>query len=64
MRTRRYRCTEWQTPGADEAPVELYHYQTDPDERINLAMLPEQAGRLRGMAAMLKSGWKAALPVI
>jgi arylsulfatase A-like enzyme len=62
MRTDRYRYTEWITPGTDEAPKELYDYVTDPDEKVNLAVNPEHAPRVREMAAQLKAGWQKAIP--
>lgn len=62
MRTDRYRYTEWVTPGSDEKPVELYDYQTDPDEKQNLAVLPEHAPLLKELAQRMKAGWKGALP--
>jgi iduronate 2-sulfatase len=39
IRTERYRLVEWKTPGEDavEAELELYDYQSDPDETKNLA---------------------------
>jgi arylsulfatase A-like enzyme len=62
VRTRRYRYTEWRTPGSDDRPVELYDYQKDSDESVNLATLPEHAGLVREMAAKLNAGWQAARP--
>jgi iduronate 2-sulfatase len=39
IRTARYRLVEWKAPGAaaNTAEVELYDYETDPDETVNLA---------------------------
>jgi iduronate 2-sulfatase len=39
VRTPRYRLVEWKVPGAppNTAEVELYDYETDPDETKNLA---------------------------
>jgi iduronate 2-sulfatase len=39
IRTERYRLVEWKQPGqpADTADLELYDYQTDPEETKNLA---------------------------
>jgi hypothetical protein len=42
--------------------VELYDYQTDPEENVNLAVLPERAGQVRQFAEMLHAGWRAAGP--
>jgi arylsulfatase A-like enzyme len=62
MRTDRYRFTEWTVPGKDFRAVELYDYQTDPQENVNLAVLPEHAGQVRQFAEMLHAGWRAAGP--
>ena len=40
MRTKQYRYTEWGRNGSRGA--ELYDYDTDPDETINIANLPEK----------------------
>ena len=60
IRTERYRLTEWTVPGTEYSQVELYDYEKDPDETVNLALRPEHralAARLRGQ---LHSGWRAA----
>jgi arylsulfatase A-like enzyme len=62
MRTERYRYTEWRIPGSDERPVELYDYQTDPDEKVNLAVEPENAALVKELAERLKAGWRGAIP--
>jgi arylsulfatase A-like enzyme len=62
IRTERYRYTEWITPESDERPRELYDYSKDPDERINLAGLPESESLVRDLSARLKAGWRGALP--
>ena len=62
IRTDRYRYTEWITPGLDEKPNELYDYTTDPDEKVNLAGDPQQAGRVRDLSERLKAGWSRAMP--
>ena len=54
VRTERYRLVEWKEPGAppDTAELELYDYQTDPDETRNLAAeQPEIVAELRAMLA-------------
>jgi len=40
IRTERYRLVEWKRAGAqpEEAEVELYHYETDPQESRNIAV--------------------------
>jgi iduronate 2-sulfatase len=50
IRTERYRLVEWKKIGAplQEAAMELYDYDTDPEETQNLAdKLPEVVSRLR-----------------
>ena len=54
VRTTRYRLVEWKVPGAaaDTAELELYDYETDPQETKNLAAeQPEVVARLRAMLA-------------
>lgn len=54
VRTDRYRLVEWKEPGApaDAAILELYDYETDPDETKNLANeKPEIAAKLRAILA-------------
>lgn len=64
MRTDRYRLNRWirpEDPGRTLA-VELYDYERDPDERINLAGAPASAALLEGLIAQSEQGWRAALP--
>jgi iduronate 2-sulfatase len=54
IRTERYRFVEWNNPGdpADQAELELYDYQTDPFESVNLAKnQPALVANLRAMLA-------------
>ncbi|MFV0443006.1 MAG: sulfatase-like hydrolase/transferase [Planctomycetaceae bacterium] len=54
IRTDRYRLVEWKQPGAEPetAELELYDYQTDPDETHNFAASePEIVKTLRGILA-------------
>ncbi|EMI57071.1 beta-L-arabinofuranosidase domain-containing protein [Rhodopirellula sallentina] len=54
IRTERYRMVEWRAFGAaeDTAEYELYDYQKDPLERLNLAATrPEVVSRLKEMLA-------------
>lgn len=54
VRTERYRLVEWKKPGAapETALLELYDYQTDPDETKNLAAEQTQVvAQLRAMLA-------------
>ena len=62
IRTDRYRLVEWTVTGADFREYELYDHQTDPDENVNLAKLPEYRGLVQELANRLHAGWKAALP--
>lgn len=62
IRTDRYRLTEWTVSGKDFSAVELYDYQSDPEERTNLAARPEHAELVRELKARLRAGWKEALP--
>ncbi len=63
VRTHRYRFTEW-TPleGDGEPQFELYDLDKDPKEYENLAGDPEHQPTMDRLAAVLESGWKAALP--
>ena len=60
MRTEHYRYTEW----GENAWLgkELYDHQTDPDETVNIASLPENTELVARLSAQLRAGWKAALP--
>lgn len=52
IRTSRFRLVEWKQPGAprDSAEIELYDYQEDPNETINLASeKPAAVKRLRAI---------------
>ncbi len=54
IRTPRYRMVEWKKPGADiaTAEYELYDYETDPEERKNLASeLPKVLSELKAILA-------------
>jgi iduronate 2-sulfatase len=56
VRTERYRLVEWKGPAApaDTAILELYDYQTDPEETKNLATeQPKVVNQLRAMLAKL-----------
>ena len=62
MRTKRYRYTEWGNAG--ERGVELYDYDVDPDETINIADASENAEVVAHLNEQLHTGWQAALPEI
>ena len=60
IRTVRYRYTEW--GGRGKRGKELYDYNADPDETVNIANLPENEELVANLSAQLHSGWQAALP--
>ena len=67
MRTERYRYTEWAGYSAQGEKIadlgaELYDYQTDPDETINVASFPENAELVTHLSEQLRAGWRAFLP--
>lgn len=63
IRTERYRLVEWRTPGAaaDTADLELYDYQTDPEETRNLA--GERPGVVAELRAILARHPEARSPI-
>ena len=60
MRTKRYRYTEWGNNG--ERGVELYDYDVDPDETVNIADSSENAELVAHLSERLHTGWQTALP--
>jgi iduronate 2-sulfatase len=62
IRTERHRLVEWKRPGApaEDAILELYDYQTDPDETRNLAS--EQPDTVAVLHQMLGQQPEAKLP--
>ena len=60
MRTERYRYTEWGRNGS--RGVELYDYEANPDETVNIAGLPENAELVAHLSERLHAGWREALP--
>jgi iduronate 2-sulfatase len=62
MRTDRYRYTEWLRPGGEIEAVELYDHQNDPQENINLGVLPQHENLLKNLGMQLHQGWRAAGP--
>jgi iduronate 2-sulfatase len=63
MRTDRYRYTEWvHLVSGDAVASELYDYDQDPGETVNLAGQPELRDLAASLAVKLKRGWKGALP--
>jgi uncharacterized sulfatase len=59
VRNRRYRYMEFK---GGPVPVALYDLEKDPWETVNLADDPALAKTRAEMAALLRAGWKAALP--
>jgi arylsulfatase A-like enzyme len=59
VRNRRYRYLEFKQ---GPVPVALYDLEQDPWETVNLADVPALAATRTEMAALLRAGWKAALP--
>ena len=64
MRTERYRYTEWRkNDGSGADAFELYDYEKDPGENVNLAAGEGHAALRKEMAAMMQAGWRAAKPL-
>ena len=62
IRTQQYRYTEWGDDG--DRGRELYDYETDPNETVNIADLAENAALVAHLSQQLHAGWQAALPNI
>lgn len=63
LRTARYRLTEWTNENnPDTSVIELYDYQTDPQETVNIAGLQGNTQIVANLRAQLRAGWRAALP--
>ncbi len=60
IRTEQYRYTEWGQNGS--RGVELYDYDADPDETVNIADIPENEELVASLSQRLHAGWQAALP--
>ena len=60
MRTAQYRYTEW--GGNARRGRELYDYDADPDETVNIVDLPENAEIVAHLSEQLHAGWEGALP--
>ncbi len=61
IRTERYRFTRW-TKNNKVGGLELYDHQSDPQENINLANMPENTELVQQLTARLTAGWRAARP--
>ena len=63
LRTTRYRYTEWiNTFTGEIIAQELFDYEQDPTESINLATNPDNAELLHELTDQLNAGWKSQLP--
>ena len=63
LRTHRYRYTEWiNTFTGEIIAQELFDYEQDLTESVNLATNPENAELLKELSEQLNAGWKAMLP--
>ena len=60
IRTERYRYTEWGRKGRHG--LELYDYEADPNETVNIVDLPENAELVAHLSERLHARWQAALP--
>ena len=60
IRTAQYRYTEW--GGRGRRGMELYDYDADPDETVNIVDLPENAELVAQLSQQLRAGWREALP--
>ncbi|MGE3809421.1 MAG: sulfatase [Gemmataceae bacterium] len=56
VRTERYRFTMWGDDGKEG--IQLYDYQTDPEENKNLASDPKHADTVKEMKALIQKGLK------
>lgn len=63
VRTDKHRYVEWRkVAGGEVVQRELYDHTTDPAENANLAGDPARGEDVARLAAVLKAGWKGALP--
>ncbi len=60
IRTKRYRYSEHVKSVFPRK--ELYDHNTDPDEKLNIANLPENAELVAHLSERLKAGWREDLP--
>ncbi|HNQ90663.1 MAG TPA: sulfatase [Verrucomicrobiota bacterium] len=66
MRTDRYRFTVWvgRNDHSQVDAIELYDHQTDPQENLNVAMLPANQALVEQLMAQWKAGWQGAKPPV
>jgi len=64
LRTERYRLVEWSPNNSDYAEYELYDFENDPDENVNIAGRPESEAIVTELTELLHAGWEASLPEI
>lgn len=62
IRTTRYRYVEWRAADQSVVARELYDYQTDAGETVNLADKPERAATVTELAARLQARLSAPPP--
>jgi hypothetical protein len=62
VRTDRHLYTEWHNRRGEEYGRMLYDHKTDPKENVNISERPENAALVKELSALLKAGWRAALP--
>lgn len=64
MRTSRYRFTIWVSRKDHSVvdTIELYDDQKDPQENVNIARRPENAGLVKKLTQQWRNGWQAAKP--
>lgn len=60
IRHTRYRYTEWGENGKNG--IELYDYDVDPNETVNIASDPENEELSGQLSESLRAGWQEALP--
>jgi arylsulfatase A-like enzyme len=58
MRTDRYHYTEWSDDGGQMYARMLYDHETDPDENVNIAELPENEDLVAALSQKLQAGWQ------
>jgi arylsulfatase A-like enzyme len=64
MRTARYRFTVWvaRKDHSKVDAIELYDHETDPQENVNIANLPENKALVADLMLEWKAGWRSAMP--